>query len=725
MMNLNGKNFTYLNREGKWRGHHWDGLAIAADGSLQLLPLPLGNPVVSQALAGLPAPDGAAGIAMDTLGGIYFTDPATNRVFTIDGCDASRRKLPCLSGKQPRGLLWSPLRQALLVVDSGNDRIQVFDPRRGQVLEIWGGTGADPGQFNTPWTLAVDTAGSFYVVDYGNQRVQKFNILGEVAPTFWQNVAAAKIVTQPCDVAAGEVNGAIRVYILDAAAHAVFVVDSDGHPILDTTGRPVSFGAAQLAQPMGLAAIGTTMLVGDNALQQVLEFDASAAYRFVGAAVGYSGPVQALAAGSAGQLLVLATPDAPPVVLQLGQAYGAQGVFWSDAIPGPGGKVSWHRLQAVCGQLSSDAHLQLFFYTSSSLSDAPAPPQLLPAGGNPFADPRWRAKPADVTDVFIGGAASSYMWCGAWFSGDGLGTPAVAQLRLDFNHETYLADLPAIYRKPGVCSDFLLRLLSLFETFNLANEGAIRHLPALFDPHAAPQNYLSWLAEWLAVDLQESWDAPTTRRAIEEAFASYARRGTPAGLKAALKEYAGVDAIIEEPLLNASWWVLPSPTSSPCGTVDPNAPVTWQGCENSILGFTTMAAPAQAQGAVVGTTAVLDQSHLIEDTDYGIPLFEDVAFQFTVLVYRGQVNCPATLALVQSVIEQEKPAHTTCQLTILEPGLRIGFQARVGIDTIVAGPPPNIRLGETPGLGVDTALGGQPAGRIGSQSRLGQTALVG
>jgi hypothetical protein len=138
-----------------------------------------------------------------------------------------------------------------------------------------------------------------------------------------------------------------------------------------------------------------------------------------------------------------------------------------------------------------------------------------------------------------------------------------------------------------------------------------------------------------------------------------------------------------------------------------------------------MAAPAQAQGAVVGTTAVLDQSHLIEDTDYGIPLFEDVAFQFTVLVYRAQVNCPATLALVQSVIEQEKPAHTTCQLNILEPGLRIGFQARVGIDTIVAGPPPNMRLGETPGLGVDTALGGQPAGRIGSQSRLGQTALVG
>jgi hypothetical protein len=138
-----------------------------------------------------------------------------------------------------------------------------------------------------------------------------------------------------------------------------------------------------------------------------------------------------------------------------------------------------------------------------------------------------------------------------------------------------------------------------------------------------------------------------------------------------------------------------------------------------------MAAPAEAQGAVVGTTAVLDQSHLITDSDFGVPLFEDVAFQFSVLVYRGQVNCPATLAQVQSVIEQEKPAHTTSQLCILEPEMRVGFQARVGIDTIVAGEPPAMRLGDTPGLGVATVLGGQAAGRVGSRSRLGQTTVVG
>ena len=297
-------------------------------------------------------------------------------------------------------------------------------------------------------------------------------------------------------------------------------------------------------------------------------------------------------------------------------------------------------------------------------------------------------------------------------------------MRVEYDHETYLAALPAIYRKRG-CADFLRRFLSLVETFNEQNEYAISNLPALFDPCAAPAPYLPWLADWLAVDLEEDWSEAKVRRAIQTAFASYGLRGTPAGLRAALKEYAGVDAIIEEPLLHADLWALPAPAPTPCGTAQPGGPVTWQDTGNSILGFTTMLAPAEAQGAVVGTTAVLDQSQLIEDTDYGAPLFADVAFQFSVLLYRGQLNCPATLPLVESVIANEKPAHTTCQVCVIDPHMRVGYQARVGIDAIVAGTPPAMRLGDTSGLGTETVLGGQPAGRIGAQSQLGLTTLVG
>lgn len=186
------------------------------------------------------------------------------------------------------------------------------------MVEIWGRHGSAPGEFDTPWTIAAAADGSFYISDSGNQRVQKFNAAGDVVPQFLQNLAAAKILTRPSCVAAGEDAGAVRIFILDETAHAVFVVDSDGNPVLDGKGHPVSFGASQLRQPMGLAVIGTSVFVGDNATRQVCQFNRPA-YNFAGEAVGYQGPVAALAAGTSGMLLLLPGGGVAPVTLQLAQ----------------------------------------------------------------------------------------------------------------------------------------------------------------------------------------------------------------------------------------------------------------------------------------------------------------------------------------------------------------------------------------------------------------------
>ena len=43
----------------------------------------------------------------------------------------------------------------------------------------WGGLGSEPGQFNMPWGIHVDELGDVYVVDWRNDRIQKFNSDGE------------------------------------------------------------------------------------------------------------------------------------------------------------------------------------------------------------------------------------------------------------------------------------------------------------------------------------------------------------------------------------------------------------------------------------------------------------------------------------------------------------------------------------------------------------------
>lgn len=61
----------------------------------------------------------------------------------------------------------------LYVLDAGNNRVQKFDSFSNFVLE-WGSSGSRSGEFNRPGAIAVGPGGYVYVVDTGNHRVQQF-----------------------------------------------------------------------------------------------------------------------------------------------------------------------------------------------------------------------------------------------------------------------------------------------------------------------------------------------------------------------------------------------------------------------------------------------------------------------------------------------------------------------------------------------------------------------
>ena len=61
----------------------------------------------------------------------------------------------------------------LLVSEFGNNRIQRIDPETGQSLGTWGRLGARPGELKYPWGVAWDALrGRCVVLDSGNDRVQ-------------------------------------------------------------------------------------------------------------------------------------------------------------------------------------------------------------------------------------------------------------------------------------------------------------------------------------------------------------------------------------------------------------------------------------------------------------------------------------------------------------------------------------------------------------------------
>lgn len=58
-------------------------------------------------------------------------------------------------------------------VDADNHRIQKFDSN-GKFITKWGSKGNGDGQFTSPAGIAIDSSGNVYVVDTGNDRIQVF-----------------------------------------------------------------------------------------------------------------------------------------------------------------------------------------------------------------------------------------------------------------------------------------------------------------------------------------------------------------------------------------------------------------------------------------------------------------------------------------------------------------------------------------------------------------------
>jgi DNA-binding beta-propeller fold protein YncE len=55
-----------------------------------------------------------------------------------------------------------------------NTRVVKFAPD-GKFIKWWGGKGAEPGQFNVPHSIAIDSRGRIYVADRSNNRIQIFD----------------------------------------------------------------------------------------------------------------------------------------------------------------------------------------------------------------------------------------------------------------------------------------------------------------------------------------------------------------------------------------------------------------------------------------------------------------------------------------------------------------------------------------------------------------------
>ena len=120
-------------------------------------------------------------------------------------------------------------------------------------------------------------------------------------------------------------------------------------------------------------------------------------------------------------------------------------------------------------------------------------------------------------------------------------------------------------------------------------------------------------------------------------------------------------------------------------------------------------------------------------------IFQEYAHRFRVFVPSSWVRTAKDEEMIHRALREEKPAHASYDLCLVEPRFRVGLQSTVGIDTIL-GAWPQARLACTHDtdippsrlprqcLGLDTILAARPGDRptmqIGSKTRAGIDTLL-
>lgn len=109
----------------------------------------------------------------------------------------------------------------------------------------------------------------------------------------------------------------------------------------------------------------------------------------------------------------------------------------------------------------------------------------------------------------------------------------------------YLDHLPAIFREDPFAGRFLLAFEAVLTGLDGVEgledveglEQVIGRVPDYLDPRTTPEEFLPWLAGWVALSLRADWDADTKRGFIREVVPLYRQRGTLAGLQRMLEIY--------------------------------------------------------------------------------------------------------------------------------------------------------------------------------------------
>jgi YD repeat-containing protein len=189
--------------------------------------------------------------------------PAFASAFGSEGTGNGQFKQPSGVAVDSSGNLW--------VVDAGNNRLEKFSTS-GSWLASYGKAGSGEAQFNEPRSIALNqSTGNVYVADKANNRIEELSATGAYVASLGTSGSGA--LKEPEGVA---LDSSGDVWVSDTGHNRLVEFSSAGTFIREA--GSLGSGTGQLKSPAGLTISEGTVFVVDSANSRVEQFSSSGAY---------------------------------------------------------------------------------------------------------------------------------------------------------------------------------------------------------------------------------------------------------------------------------------------------------------------------------------------------------------------------------------------------------------------------------------------------------------
>lgn len=658
----------------------------ATDGALALGPLPGTGRLLAEpggGFGGLLLPRHAVQLADGTL---VLLDGAQGRLWRLERCACSVEPWPCLDA----GGLRYPAGAAGLGVGCGElyvalpamQRVIVIDARNGALRGAWTSPPGAP-----PWSpvhaIGVD-GGLVAVADAARGGVHLCSRRGR-SLRFIGGLGAVRAL-------ANDREGCL--YVQRDGDETVAVVELASGALLGHATRPGE--VARRFTPLGL----------DTAPDGAIDI----------------APLCVPPSDTAHWIAPDGEPQAPPAPAL--PSYPPSGTWISGPIDSGEHGCTWDRV-ALVADLPPGTRVRISATASDALlTDAElAEPSRWRGGGE------WKhAGDADAlrcaaSDWMLSSYSGRHGWLKLEFGGDTRATPRVRCVQLDFARTSLRRYLPAVFGADPVAAEFTDRWLAVFDRGLREIESELDQQARLFDPLAAPEDFLRFIASWVGVVLPSGWPFAHQRRVLASAPALYPWRGTRAGFAAALSLLLGLDRWATHVPANAA--CVPCPTGlrqrprwrAPRLLLEhyrlrrwvaagharlSDAAKLWGEC---IVNRSRLDAdfPLEFGGGSGG--AQLGVTQLLTVQDPKRDPFHVYAHRLSVFVPAGCVAAPGRLEALRAFVDAEVPAHVQAKVVVVQPRFRVGVQAMLGLDAVIGvrTRPPVLDDADAP-LGLGTVL---------------------